>query len=189
MKLTMLGTGHALVTKCYNTCFVLEDNNEYFMVDSGGGNGVLRQLKAADFDWKEMKHIFVTHQHLDHMMGVIWMMRMITQYMTQDDYDGHAFIYAHEELTTLLDDMAKKLLLPKEYSLIGQRLHFVRLQDGDSFEVIGRKIHAFDIHSTKTKQFGFTMYYGDGKKLTCCGDEPYTEYEKSYAEGSDWLSE
>ena len=26
MKLTMLGTGNALVTECYNTCFVIEDN-------------------------------------------------------------------------------------------------------------------------------------------------------------------
>lgn len=25
MKLTMLGTGNALVTECYNTCFVIED--------------------------------------------------------------------------------------------------------------------------------------------------------------------
>lgn len=45
MKLTMLGTGNALVTKIYNTCFVLEDNNQYFMVDAGGGNQILTQLK------------------------------------------------------------------------------------------------------------------------------------------------
>ena len=25
MKLAMLGTGNALVTECYNTCFVVED--------------------------------------------------------------------------------------------------------------------------------------------------------------------
>ena len=30
MKLTMLGTGNALVTECYNTCFVLEENEKYF---------------------------------------------------------------------------------------------------------------------------------------------------------------
>lgn len=28
MKLTMLGTGNALVTECYNTCFVLEDEGK-----------------------------------------------------------------------------------------------------------------------------------------------------------------
>ena len=27
MKLTMLGTGNALVTECYNTCFVTEDED------------------------------------------------------------------------------------------------------------------------------------------------------------------
>ena len=37
MKLTMLGTGNALVTECYNTCFVLSDGNDHFMVDGGGG--------------------------------------------------------------------------------------------------------------------------------------------------------
>lgn len=28
MKLTMLGTGNALVTEYYNTCFMLEDNGQ-----------------------------------------------------------------------------------------------------------------------------------------------------------------
>ena len=51
MKLIMLGTGNALVTECYNTCFVLEENREYFLVDGGGGNGILRQLKDAGINW------------------------------------------------------------------------------------------------------------------------------------------
>ena len=32
MKLTMLGTGHAVVTRCYNTCFVLEENDELLKI-------------------------------------------------------------------------------------------------------------------------------------------------------------
>ena len=47
MKLTMLGTGNALVTECYNTCFVLSDGNDHFMVDGGGGMTVLHQLKLS----------------------------------------------------------------------------------------------------------------------------------------------
>ena len=40
MKITMLGTGNALVTECYNTCFVIEDNKQYFMVELGiAGSG------------------------------------------------------------------------------------------------------------------------------------------------------
>ncbi len=50
MKLTMLGTGNALVTECYNTCFVIEENKKYFMVDGDGGNAILHQLKSAGFN-------------------------------------------------------------------------------------------------------------------------------------------
>ena len=30
MELIMLGTGNAMVTRCYNTCFVLSSGEEYF---------------------------------------------------------------------------------------------------------------------------------------------------------------
>ena len=35
----MLGTGNALVTECYNTCFVISDGDKNFLVDGGGGSG------------------------------------------------------------------------------------------------------------------------------------------------------
>ena len=44
MKLTILGTGNAKVTKCYNTCFTLNEGKEYFMIDGGGGSTILKQL-------------------------------------------------------------------------------------------------------------------------------------------------
>ena len=45
MKLTILGTGNATVTECYNTCFALSDGNRHFLVDTGGGNRILKVLK------------------------------------------------------------------------------------------------------------------------------------------------
>lgn len=36
MELIMLGTGSAIVTECYNTCFLLKENNTCFLVDGGG---------------------------------------------------------------------------------------------------------------------------------------------------------
>lgn len=186
MKLTMLGTGNAFVTECYNTCFVISNDKGHFMVDAGGGSAILKQLKDAGIKWQDVRHIFVTHKHIDHLMGMIWMMRIITQNMKQGQYDGEAYIYGHDEVIALLMDMATKLLPAKEVSYIGNRLHLITLSDGQEFTVIGNNCTAFDIQSTKARQFGFVMYYGD-KKLTCCGDEPYNECEKQYAEGSDWL--
>lgn len=190
MKLTMLGTGNALVTECYNTCFVLEQDSKHLLVDAGGGNQVLHQLKAAGYNWMDMKEIFVTHKHLDHIMGVFWMMRMILQYSNEGTYPGEAVIYGHDEVIRLLTEISSQLLKKKEIALIGKRLHLVTLRDGQEFEVIGQKAQAFDIQSTKAKQYGFTITWSDGgqaKKLTCCGDEPYKDCEKPYAEGSDWL--
>ena len=83
MNITMLGTGNAMVTECYNTCFVLEDGDKHLLVDGGGGNTLLRQLKQAGFDWKDMREIFVTHKHVDHIMGVVWMIRMICHNMKE----------------------------------------------------------------------------------------------------------
>ena len=47
VNLIMLGTGHAMVTKCYNTCFVLDSDSGSVMVDAGGGNGILTQVEKA----------------------------------------------------------------------------------------------------------------------------------------------
>lgn len=84
MKLTMLGTGHALVTECYNTCFVLSENDRYFLVDGGGGSALLRQLKHAGIDWRKIKGVFVTHQHLDHITGIIWILRVVCSEMNKN---------------------------------------------------------------------------------------------------------
>ena len=140
MKLTMLGTGNALVTECYNTCFVIEDDKRYFMVDGGGGNMVLHQLKQAGFDWKNIKEIFVTHKHIDHLLGIMWLVRMICQFMSHGDYKGDANIYAHDEVIAILRNMADKLLLKKETCFIDERLHFITVSDGEEGLINERKI-------------------------------------------------
>lgn len=187
MKLTMLGTGNALVTECYNTCFIIEDKGQLFMVDGGGGNMILHQIKAAGYDWMSVRHIFVTHKHVDHLMGIIWMVRMICQFMDHGEYTGEAYIYSHKEVLDLIRDMADKLLLKKETRFIDDRLHLVEVHDGKSRNIIGHDFTFFDIQSTKAKQYGFRMDIGNGRKLTCCGDEPLTESVEHYAKGSDWM--
>ena len=90
MEIIMLGTGNAVVTECYNTCFILSENSNYFLVDGGGGNTLLRQLKQAGIPWTQVKDIFVTHKHIDHLLGIIWMLRMICQNMNRGNYTGEA---------------------------------------------------------------------------------------------------
>lgn len=191
MYLTMLGTGNATATKCYNTCFVITDTSkaehQHFLVDGGGGNGLLRQLELAGINWRDIREIFVTHKHTDHLLGIIWMVRMICLNMKRNHYDGEAVIYGHDEVIDIIHSIAAMVLQEKDIQFIGKRLHLIKVGDGESREILGRKVTFFDVQSTKAKQFGFTMELEDDGRLTCLGDEPYNEYEKSYAEHAKWL--
>lgn len=129
----------------------------------------------------------MTHKHIDHLLGIIWMMRMILQNMNRGKYEGEATIYGHEEVIRILKEMAGEVLSAKEMKYIDDRLYMVVVEDGEEREIIGKKVTFFDIHSTKAKQFGFCMQLDEDEKLTCCGDEPYNELEQKYAENSTWL--
>lgn len=193
MNITMLGTGNALVTECYNTCYVYTDETKdpehrYFMVDAGGGGQIFTQLKAAGIDWKQIHEIFLTHKHIDHFTGMIWMVRLITQNMKAGKYDGDTRIYGHAEVIELLDDICRKLLQPEQIRFIGKRLQLIPVEDGETRIINDHRFTFFDIGSTKTKQFGYTMETEDGKKICCCGDEPYNAaFEERYAKDADWL--
>ncbi|MBQ3109405.1 MAG: MBL fold metallo-hydrolase [Clostridia bacterium] len=187
MKLTMLGTGCALATEYFNTCFLMQDEGGTLLVDGGGGNGILKQLKSAGVDWKDIRTIYVSHRHLDHLFGVMWLVRLICQYLNNDMYEGEASIYGNEEVLGILHDMASRILTPKEAAFIGRNLHLIPVRDGESKVLIGRKCTFFDVGSKKAKQFGFSMELDGGRKLTFCGDEPCHECEHPYARGSAWL--
>ncbi len=187
MELTILGTGAAWAVSYYNTCFVLSDNDRHFLVDGGGGNGLFRQLSSAGFNWMDMRDIFITHRHIDHLMGIIWMVRMITDFMENGRYSGEANIYGHDEVIGLIRDLSAKLLQPKRLKFLDTRLHLITVEDGQTLKIIGHKTVFFDIGSTKAKQFGFSMDIGGSEKLTCCGDEPYSECEAQYVRDSKWL--
>ncbi|MCR5265235.1 MAG: MBL fold metallo-hydrolase [Cyanobacteria bacterium RUI128] len=185
MDVVMLGTGNALVTKCYNTCFVLKDNNEQMLVDGGGGNQILSRLDTANISYNDLHHIFVTHKHIDHILGIIWVIRMILQGCNGGKLnDSEYFVYGHEEVIRIIEDMSRTLIRDKEVKLIGRILHFIPVLDGEEKEIIGHKFKFFDIHSDKAKQFGFSI---DGGKLVCCGDEPLNETINAYTQNAGWL--
>lgn len=61
------------------------------------GNTILRRLREAWIDWKHTRDIFVTHKHIDHILGIVWMMRIFCQNMKRGSCNGEARIYAHRK--------------------------------------------------------------------------------------------
>lgn len=187
MKLTMLGTGNATVTKCYNTCFALTNDQGSFLVDAGGGNQILRILEEEKINLQEIHDLFVTHGHTDHLLGVIWMIRMIGIKIARGFYEGDLRIYCHRELRETIETVCNLTIWGNVTEQFGKRIHFVEVEDGDTFEILGCQVKFFDICSTKKKQFGFVLTMNEGKRLLCCGDEPLKPENEGYAKDCDWL--
>lgn len=186
MKLTMLGTGNALVTECYNTCFILSEGGDNLLVDGGGGSMILHQLMHSGFGVQDIHDVFITHSHIDHILGIIWVIRIAAQLMNKGSYSGDMNIYSHDEVISLLSELVMKLLLPYQAGYMGRRIHLHVVDDQDTRKLTGHEVKFFDIHSARTKQYGFTIGLNNGR-LTFCGDEPCHASCEGYVSGSKWL--
>ncbi|MFI3244395.1 MAG: MBL fold metallo-hydrolase [Akkermansia sp.] len=187
LELTMLGTGNAAVTQCYNTCFTISSHGKHFLVDAGGGNGILRQLELARISLHDIECLMITHAHTDHILGCVWVVRYIADLMKKGEYSGVFPIYAHNEALHILEWICHKCLPPKLIAYFETRIKLYTLEAGDCFRAIGLTCRCFDTGSTKTKQFGFELHLPDGQRLVCLGDEPMHECNRTLCQGADWL--
>lgn len=189
-QITMLGTGNATVSQIYNTCFVLQTPSTLMLVDAGGGNGILAQLKKVNVQISDIHHLFVTHAHTDHVLGVIWVIRMVAQCK---GYEGLLHVYGNDKVMKVIKTIIYMILAKKQLAKVAERVVFHQLEDGDCFEVGDMKLECFDIQSTKEKQFGFRAELPSSDEsdkplvLACLGDEPYNEQNRRYIVGADWM--
>lgn len=187
MKITILGTGHGTATKCYNTCFALSKNGEYFLVDAGGGNGILNQLESAKISNDKIQAMFVSHTHTDHIMGAVWVIRVIGRKYLVEDYNKEFYIYGNNEVIEAIRQICDAVLPEKFNQLFDDKIKLVEVDTGDSIEILENKVTFFDINAKKVKQTGFSMWINDKEKFTFIGDEVCSETTEEYVENSKWL--
>ncbi|MBC2582497.1 MBL fold metallo-hydrolase [Clostridium sp. DJ247] len=186
-KLTILGTGSAMVTKCYNTCFTISNGIEHFLVDTGGGNTILANLEKSQILINNIHNVFISHRHNDHITGIVWIIRAVAQQIINEKYCGNLVIYCHEENIEVIKTISNLLLEKKFTKYIEDRILFKSIEDGSRFQILDWMFEFFDIQSTKQLQFGFTTNVSNNKKLTFLGDEPYKEKLHKYVVNSDYL--
>lgn len=188
-KITILGTGNAVVDRCYNTCFVLETSATKLLVDAGGGNGILRRLKEAGISIADIRHLFITHAHIDHILGAVWIVRMVAQCA---GYDGVLNVYGNDKVQSVLRTIVDMTLAKKQLAKGAERVAFRELRDGEKFAAGDIAMQCFDIHSAKEKQFGFRAELPTDARhpplsVVCLGDEPYNQANHAVVERCNWL--
>lgn len=118
------GHGQRRRDRCYNTCFLLDLPQGYLLCDAGGGNGILSQLEKAGVDLAQIHHLILTHAHSDHLLGAVWVVRMVAAAMNAGRYEGELTIWCDPSVREGLCQMARITLQKKMTDRLGDRILF-----------------------------------------------------------------
>ena len=182
-QMIFLGTGDAMAYKAFNTsiCFI-DENNDCFLIDAGGGNTIFHQLNKSGIDIEQIKNIFITHNHTDHILGFLWIIRKFASYKNEFICDFYLADSVYKDLMQLCDITISKGQLKKALEHIN--FHIVNNLDTINFGDI--KVTFFDTLYEKTTQYGCKIE-DERLKIGICGDVPLLKENFSLLENVDIL--
>lgn len=183
--LTFLGTGYSRAINNYNACFTIENNGKYFLIDSGGGNGLLSQLSKAKIELELIRDIFISHFHMDHFLGAIWFFKEIIKRFKETDHTYTINLYCDEATVKPLQE-SMALLIGSDYKKYERYFKIIKIEYSYKYTIIGLDFKFFDLYPTKVAQTGFYFYIGN-KKISFTGDEKINKAVYSYIYKSNTL--
>lgn len=185
-KITFLGTGAPDATKYFNSCFYIKEGATGLLIDAGGGNQILSQLEKANIPLEEIRHIYITHKHIDHIFGLFWILRFLGSKISKGKAEGLT-IFCSQKTADLIKQVSLIFLKRKVTDLFDRKIIFDILEDGKEIKIGDWKIKCFNIQSAKEEQYGFRLEFSDGTSFVCLGDEPYNNTVLSYAKNATYL--
>lgn len=178
-KIIMLGTGNGGTLNLYNTCFVIKNDNGNFLVDTGGSIEIIKRLKMVNIDLKDIKHIFISHSHTDHILGIIWMFKKLGRGAINGTIHSKINIYCNNVVYEAIMGVSKYILPEKLINGVLSVVDFHILENNDIVNINGIDYTFFDINARGTKQFGFECIMNNNR-LVFLGDETLSKnlYER-----------
>lgn len=127
-KIIMLGTGHGFVYNCYNTCFLLQNDDEYFLIDTGGSAHIVQNLEKLNIYCNDevanaIKNIYpnlfpdVYVEEIDRYLKVIVLQNNETKEITNRKYTFFDVMASKNKLygfETIFDNNKKLVFLGDE---------------------------------------------------------------------------
>ena len=168
-KLIMLGTGNGGTLDLYNTCFLIQNDNGNFLVDTGGSIEIIKRLNNVNIDIRNLKHIFVSHSHTDHILGLINMFKKIGWMAMHNEYKEKINIYCNSNVYEAIINIAKYTLPNKVMDFVYSVTNFIILNDNDKYIINNIEYNFFDLKSKSVKIYGFECLINN-KRLVFLGD-------------------
>ena len=185
-KIIMLGVGNGGTLDLYNTCFVIQNDNHNFLVDTGGSIEIIKKLNQVNIDYKKIRHIFISHSHTDHILGIFWLFKKISRLAMHNEINKKINLYCNDVVFESIREVSKYILPKKLMDAIYNVVDFKVLNDGDSYNINGIEYTFFDIHAKGTKQFGFDSIINN-KRLIFLGDETLNPDLYNRVKGADYV--
>lgn len=186
IKLIMLGTGHGGVLNLYNTCFVVQNEMGNFLVDTGGSIEIRKRLEQNNISLSDIKNIFISHSHTDHILGLIWMLKRIGVMALNGKFKCDINIYCNDVVYEAIRGVSKYLLPSKIIERLDEFVNYVIVNDKDKYIINNIEYEFFDIHAKGTKQFGFECLMNN-QRFIFLGDEPLNPILNERVKNADYV--
>lgn len=186
-KITMLGTGSGGVMNLYNTCFVIRNEEGVFLVDTGGSIEIVKRLRKANIKLEEIKNIFISHSHTDHILGLIWMFKKMGRMAIHGEIKEKINIYCNDVCYEAIKGVSSYVLQDVLMDAIYNVVNFTILNDGDKCTINGVEYEFFDILAKGTKQYGFECMLDDNRFIFL-GDETLNPLLYERVKSADYVT-
>lgn len=175
MRLNVLGCSGGIGAGLYTTAFLVDDD---ILIDAGTGVG---NLPLADM--RNVRHVFLTHAHLDHVVSVPMMVDSIFERLVGDPLLVHGTPHT---IGMLRRHVFNNVMWPDFTVLPGPGngvLRFMEHEPGSLVEVDGRRLHSIEVrHSIPAVGYvcrgetGAFCYSGD----TTTNDSLWAALDREY---------
>lgn len=186
-KFYVLGTCAGISDKGFTLSGVLQHNDKCLLVDTGGGMQILKQLRLSGIKVSDIHDVFISHKHIDHLLGLIPFIRKILTSIKLGEYEGNLNIYCDKEIKEIVDYIIKATFQNAFINEYEDRINYQIIEDGLEYDVIGYKMKILDTYSTASTQYGFEIILEDNKKMFYLGDVPCATQNYERVKNADWV--
>lgn len=186
-RILVLGTGSGITMNCYSTCFLLQNDQECLLVDTGSGNQLLNNIKNVGINFNQIHNLFISHKHIDHLLGIFPFLRKICQEIRKNNYLGFLNIYCDKEIKQIVDtfiDSTFHEIHKKQYK---EYIKYYLLENEQKLHIMNYDVEILDLYSKECIQYGFKTKLNNGQIISFLGDVPCSEKNYNKIKNTDWV--